>query len=173
MNDDSKPRRSPGAITFDLVLIGFTLLIVVTSLSLRPGVGSVPLLVGVPTLLALVVILATDLVPRSTPTGPAADPNLGAAGAILGLVGAAETEEAVAMEPADEPQSRPRQLAFTAWTIGFVILAAVTSFYIAVPAALVVILAAIRLRWPAIVLITAGTLAGFYGLFDLFLRVRL
>ena len=173
MNGEATSRRSRGAIAFDLVLVGFALLIVVNSLTLRPGVGSVPLLVGIPTLLALLAILMRDLTPHGRPPEPVGDPNLGVAGGIRGLVAAAETEGAEEMELADEPGSRRRQLAFTAWTIGFVILAALTSFYIAVPVALVAILVAIRLNWLAIVLIVAGTLAGFYLLFDLFLRVRL
>lgn len=174
MNGETTPRRSRGAIAFDLVLVGFTLLIVVNSLTLRPGVGSVPLLVGVPTLLALLAILLRDLVPRAKSPELAGHLDLGASGGIRGLVAAAETEGAAEeMELADEPGSRRRQLAFTAWTIGFVILAALTSFYIAVPVALVAILVAIRLKWLAIVLVVAGTLAGFYLLFDLFLRVRL
>lgn len=172
MNAETTPRRSPGAIAFDLVLLAFTLLIVVSSLSLRPGVGSVPLLVGLPTLLALLLILAKDVVPPAPTPAPAGEPTLGPSGGIRGLVAAAETEEAEEVLVA-EPGSPRRQLGFTAWTIGFVILAALTSFYVAVPVALVAILAGIRLHWLAIVLIVAGTLAGFYGLFDLFLGVRL
>jgi hypothetical protein len=159
--------RSGGAILFDLVLVAFAGLLVVTSLGLRPGVGTVPLLVGVPTLLGAIVLLGFDLFPRPPREDPAAEE---ASGGLRGLLAAAAEEEDEAIA---DPTLRGRQVGFALWTIAFVVLATFTSFYVAVPVALVAILVAVRLNWLAIVLVVAGTLAGFYGLFDLFLGVRL
>jgi hypothetical protein len=170
----ARPERRVGAIAFDLVLLGFALLLVANSLTLRPGVGTVPLLVGVPTLLGTLAILIRDLFPRRlAPVEAPAAGEPAQLGGVRDMLTAASAEVIDEVGTAEGPEERRRQLAFTAWTIGFVILAWLTSFYVAVPIALVGILAAIRLNWLAIVLIVVGTVAGFYLLFDLFLRVRL
>lgn len=158
--------RSIGAIVFDLVLVAFCGTLVLNALGLRPGVGSVPLLVGIPTLAAALILLALDVFPRAR---QAVDPGT-ESGGILGMLEPLDADDAAA---ADDPAARRRQLGFTLWTVAFVLLAAFTSFYVAIPVALVALLVAIRLNWLAIVLVVAGTLAGFYGLFDLFLNVRL
>jgi hypothetical protein len=79
--------------------------------------------------------------------------------------------------PSDEepetPESRRRQYVFAAWVVGFVALAAVTSFYVAVPVAMLALFVAVRLSPIAIVVTIGAVLALLYGLFDLFLRVRL
>jgi hypothetical protein len=169
----ARPARRVGPIVFDLVLLGFALLLVTNSLTLRPGVGTVPLLVGVPTLLGTLAILVRDLFPRpAPPEGPGAG-EPGQLGAVRDMLAAASAEAVDEVEVGEGPEERRRQMAFTAWAIAFVILAWLTSFYIAVPIALVGVLAAIRLHWLAIVMIVVGTVAGFYLLFDLFLRVRL
>lgn len=161
--------RSGGAILFDLVLVVFAGLLVLSSLWLRPGVGTVPLLVGVPTLLGAIVLLGFDLFPRPLREDPAAEEASGGIRGLMAAAAAAEEED----DPIADPTLRGRQIGFALWTVAFVVLAAFTSFYVAVPIALVAILLAIRLNWLTIVLVVAGTLAGFYGLFDLFLGVRL
>lgn len=179
MNDETRstPTRSIGAIVFGLVLLAFATLIVVSSLGLRPGVGSVPLLVGIPTTVGIVIILVGDLLPGRRETTQATFDATGPLGGLRGTMAEAAAADAEEDEgEADElatPEARRRQLLFTAWVIGFVVLATLTSFYVAVPIALVAVLAAIGLRWLPIVLIVLGTVATFYGLFDTFLGVRL
>ena len=163
--------RSIGAIVFDLVLVGFAGLLVVNALGLRPGVGTVPLLVGVPTLLGAVVLLVRDAFPRAAPAlGGSGD---GSGGGFLKLIPDADDDEDADDRLPDDPASRRRQVAFTAWVIGFVVLATLTSFYVAVPIALLGILLAVRIHWLVAIAITVATVVGFYGLFDLFLGVRL
>jgi hypothetical protein len=53
--------RSIDAIAFDLLLIGFCLAIVVTALGLSEKSRMVPLLVGIPTVVALGAVLARDV----------------------------------------------------------------------------------------------------------------
>jgi hypothetical protein len=169
-----RPARRVGPIVFDLVLLGFALLLVVNSLALRPGVGTVPLLVGVPTLLGTLAILVRDLFPKRPAAVEAPGARVSAQlGGVRDMLTAASAEVIDEVGTAEGPEERRRQIAFTGWAIGFVVLAWLTSFYVAVPIALVGILAAIRLNWLAIALIVVGTVAGFYLLFDLFLRVRL
>jgi hypothetical protein len=162
------PRRSLDAIIFDLVLISFSATLVFASIGLRAGVGTVPLLVGIPTLLGSLGILVVDLFPGLRPP-PSADAG---GGLHLHALMAAAKESEDDLELGSGPSERRRQVAFTAWAIGFVVLASISTFYVAVPVALVVVFAAIRLDWRANVLITAATVALFYGLFDAFLGVR-
>lgn len=171
MTDDRRvtPQRSAGRIVFGLFLLTFVLLIIVSSFSLRPGVGTVPLLVGMPTLIAIVWILVMDLFPRSESVTDDEELHGPMAGVRGVLAAAAEEEE----DLTPDAGAGRRQLAFTAWTIGFVALAVVTSFYVAVPVALAAILVAIRVNLLATALIVVGTVGSLYALFDLFLGVRL
>lgn len=162
------PERSLDAIIFDLLLIAFSATLVIASLGLRPGVGTVPLLVGIPTMLGALAILVMDLFPglRPPPPDDAGD------GLRLQALMAAAKESEDDLDLGNAPNERRRQLAFTAWAIGFVVVATLTSFYVAVPISLVAVFAAIRLDWRANAVITVVTLALFYGLFDVFLGVR-
>jgi hypothetical protein len=167
-----RPARSLDAITFDLVLVVVSGILVVSSLGLRPGVGTVPLLVGIPTLVGAVVILGLDLFPRAQRPRPAPAVEPADVTSLPALVAAAVEEVVEDVDISSVPHARRRQLAFAAWTAGFVVLAMLTSFYVAVPVALTVILVAIRLSWVAIALTVGGTALAFYALFDLFLGVR-
>lgn len=161
-------RRSVDAIVFDLVLVAFTGTLVVASLGLRPGVGTVPLLVGVPTLLGSLAILITDVFPGLRPRRAERD----GSGGLRGLMAAAKEAEEDDLEVPAGPTERSRQVAFSAWALGLVVVATLTSFYVAVPVALLGLFVAIKLRWRTIVLLLGATLALFYLLFDLFLGVR-
>lgn len=168
---DRAPVRSFGAILFDLVILGLAALLVVNSLGLRPGVGLVPLIVGVPTLIATLVILVADLFPALRRVPAAASGRESHDGQLVLRHAAEEEEEEIGL--ATDPASRRRQAAFAAWVIGFAALLALTSVYIATPVALAGILFAIRLPWWQVLLIVTGTVIGFYGLFHFFLGLRL
>jgi hypothetical protein len=159
--------RSLGAIIFDLIVVGFVGLIVFNALQIRPGAALVPLLIGIPTLVFGLIILVLDLFPRlRRATG---DDGKRAHG--LSAIRAAEEEDDVEL-PTD-PALRRRQAAFAAWVVGFVLLAAFTNIYIAVPVALTVIFLAIRLPLIQIVAIVAVTVIGMYALFHQLLGLRL
>ena len=163
------PGRSIGAIVFDLVLIGFIGLLVVNSLSIRPGAALVPLLIGIPTLIAAAIILVLDLFPSLRRASGADDGE----GGVARLVAIREAEDEDELELPTDPAALRRQAAFAIWVIGFVALAALTNIYLAMPVALVVIFLAIRVPILHIALIVGVTVLGFYGLFHYLLNVRL
>lgn len=160
--------RSVGAIFFYLLLIAFSAVIVLSALGLRGGAGTVPLLVGIPTLLGGLLMLVRYML--VDPSADAVDEGVPAP--VLESLSPSVRAFPSDQEP-ETPASRRRQFLFAAWIVGFVAMAAATSFYVAVPVAMLVLFVAVRLSPIAIVATIGGVLALLYGLFDLFLRVRL
>jgi hypothetical protein len=139
-----EPRRPPldrGAIVFDLVLVAFTGLIVVTAFGIGPRARLVPLVIGIPTLLGLVAQVVVDLRlvrwPRSV--AAATVPSLDHAHSDIEAAEAAVEE--VPAEPYVDPDEalRSRQL-LAGWAIAYVIGVFLTDFLIATPIALLAIL---------------------------------
>ena len=156
--------RHLGALILDGLLVAFTALIVVSALGLRGGAGMVPLVIGIPTLIGALYILVVDVRATLTAAAPAVEPD---APSLLDRIALEEEAEF------ETPEARRRQALFALWVVGFVALAWVTSFYVAVPVALVALFLIVRLHPVAIVIAVAGVVGLLYGLFDLFLRVRL
>ncbi len=156
--------RRLGALILDIVLITFTTLIVVSAMGLRGDAGLVPLVIGIPTLIGAVYVFALDLRTALARDGAAPEPD---APSLLDQISLEEEAEF------ETPEARRRQALFALWVIGFVALAWLTSFYVAVPVALLVLFVIVRLHPVAIVVAIAGVVGLLYVLFDLFLRVRL
>ncbi len=169
--DRDRRIRSAGAIVFDLVMLGFVLLIVVTALGIRPGARLVPLSVGLPTMALLLLQLALDLRGRASAHHTAlADTDLSRAsiGEVLEAARVEETDEVVT----GGGESRRREALFAAWTVAYIVLGFVTSFLIATPIAVGAILLITRVQ-PVLALVLAGaTGLGVWLVFDLFLQVR-
>jgi hypothetical protein len=160
--------RSFGAILFDLILIGFVGLLVVNAFGIRPGAALVPLLIGVPTIVAALIILVLDVFPNlRRATGGDQEGGFARLGAIR------EAEDEDELELTVGPGELRRQAAFALWVVGFVILAALTNVYVAIPVALIAIFLAVRVPLLHIALIVGVTMLGFYGLFHYLLNIRL
>ncbi len=164
-------RRSTGALVFDIVMIAFVTLIVVTAIGLRPGARLVPLSIGLPTLGLLALQLALDIRGRAAVRHvPLADTDLAQAsiGEVLDAARVEDTEEVVN----ESPENLRRQALFAAWTVAFIVLGFVTNFLVASPVAVAVILLVTRVQ-PILALILAGvTGLGVWLIFDIFLQVR-
>ncbi len=164
-------RRSTGAIVFDVVMIAFVALIVVTALGLRPGARLVPLSIGLPTLGLLALQLALDIRGRATVRHvPLAETDLAQAsiGEVLDAARVEDTDEVVN----ESPENLRRQALFAAWTVAFIVLGFATNFLVASPIAVAAILLVTRVQ-PILALILAGaTGLGVWLIFDIFLQVR-
>jgi hypothetical protein len=163
--------RSAGAILFDILMLAFVALIVVTALGIRPGARLVPLSIGLPTIGLLLLQLALDVRGRA-PAHRAALIDTNLSSASIG-----EVIEAARVEEADEvhregPEDMRREALFAAWTVAYVILGFATNFLVATPIAVGAILLITRVQ-PVLALILAGaTGLGVWVAFDLFLQVR-
>lgn len=178
-------QRSVGAVIFELALIGFVLLIVVTAFDASSRARLFPLVVGLPTLAGLLLLLARDLLGRRVTvdravvehavydpvTGEHHLPDLSHAD-LRQLYNAAQDEiEAEDVLP-DTPEARRRQVVLALWTLGIIAIGALVNFLVAVPVGLFVILALTRQRWWITVLATIGVSAFIYVLFVVILGVR-
>jgi hypothetical protein len=164
-------RRSTGALVFDIVMMAFVTLIVVTALGIRPGARLVPLSIGLPTLGLLALQLALDIRGRAAVRHvPLADTDLAQASIseVLDAAREEDTEEVVN----ESPENLRRQALFAAWTVAFVVLGFATNFLVASPVAVGAILLVTRVP-PILALILAGTTGlGVWVIFDIFLQVR-
>jgi uncharacterized protein (DUF983 family) len=170
-------QRSIEAIAFDIVLLAFTLVIVVAALQLRsPGARFVPLVVGIPTLLAIALLLLRDMQP-----GAGAHPRTDAAAVLpddarrLGLddmIAAAHAEQAADDELPVDPEARRRQAIFSVWAIGFVAAAILFGFRLTTPLALFAILIVGTRRLVLSLLVAAVASGILWVIFDAFLNVR-
>jgi hypothetical protein len=167
-------RRRPSidALIFDLVLIVFTAVIVVAALDGSPRAGLVPLVVGIPTLLGLGIQLAHDLLaPRTAEAEPTEVPISVPTAGVGDLIAAAHVEEVADDQLPSTPEARRAQIVLTAWALGFVVLGIATSFLIATPVALLVILLVTTRRIVPTVAITAVASGLLYLIFDVVLNV--
>jgi len=165
--------RSIDAIVFDVLMIAFAATIVIAAFGIGEKSRMIPLLVGIPTLVALLVVLARDVrgeVPAEH-VAAAAPPELAKAD-VHDLWQAAVHELEEDDQLPDTPEARRRQLWFAVWAAAVVALAWVTSLFLAVPLGLVLILGLGGIGWVRSVVITAATSAVLYCLFVLFLEVR-
>lgn len=166
--------RSVEALVFDVVLVAFVGLIVYTALGINPRAASVPLIIGIPTLIGLVVVLASDLRGRVVPTGGDHVPVEAASlrtSSVAGTLELAEEELTADAELPSDRQSRRRQAILAAWVVGFVALAAATNFRIAAPIALIAILLITTRRIVPTLAITGVAAVFLYLIFDVFLDV--
>ncbi len=161
--------RSIGAIVFNLIVIGFVGLLVTNALGLRPGAALVPLLIGVPTLIAAAIIFVLDLFPGLRRASGADEGK----GGMARLAAMREADDESELELAADPASLRRQAAFALWVGGFALLVALTNIYVAMPVALVAIFLVIRVPLLHIAVIVGVTGLGFYGLLHYLLHVRL
>jgi hypothetical protein len=180
---DTARARSIGAIVFDLFLIAFVLLIVVAALDVSARAALFPLVVGVPTLMGLAIMLVRDFIGKQVmaevaPRPPVYDPETGEhrlpdlSRADLGeLVEAAQDEIQAEEVLPDTPEARRRQLLLAGWTVAVIALAAMTSFLVAVPIGLLVILLLTQ-RWYVALATTVGVTAFIYVLFAVILGIR-
>lgn len=184
--------RSIEAIIFDLVLLAFVGALVGSSiLDLGPRARLVPLIIGVPTLIGIVILLLFDLFPglraslsRLNPASEAR-PAVERSGPETGGEASEQTPSeadplALAMEGEEDEQSEEnpeagrRELIFAAWVVGFFALTAIFGLLISIPVALFFFFKVLnREGWVLTLAMTVGTWAFIYVLFGLVLGVRL
>jgi len=184
-----RPRIEPGRVGFDLFLLVIVGTLVLTAFSLRPAAALVPLIIGVPAALALIVRLVLDVfrVGRDYRPEPAeeldldADDVAHASVAELTRAARAEIEEENKLDPTESGKQR----LFILWGVGYVVLSALMTLFVPpvlglrtwfLPvafAAMVVILRLIRIAWWKTLAISAGLIAVMYLLLVVFLQVRL
>jgi hypothetical protein len=188
----SRPPIPVGKVVFDLFLLAVIGTLVISALSLRPAAAFVPLLVGVPTTIALLVRLALDLLRRGKDYRPSVadrendhdlDAEELATASISDLTRAARAE--IEEESQTTPEEDRRQRIFALWGIAYAVLSTVlTVFILPLPGlhtwfvpvalvALVVVFRIIRLSWLRSILISAILTGAMYALLVLFLGVRL
>jgi putative tricarboxylic transport membrane protein len=198
--------RQPGRLLFDLLLLAFSLVIVISALDITNEAATMPLLIGIPVVVAMTLQLLLDAVPSSGPrirafirstfgsrrppvaddrrreqvsAGVAARDGAEVTTSVLGdarsATSAAEREEE--LEERREYSDRGvllRQLAFSVWAVGFVVLGALVGFVVAIPVALLVFLRFLAQEtWLRSAVVTAVAWAFLYGLFVLLLDVPL
>lgn len=195
---DRTRRRELHRIFFDLLLMAFLGTFVVISLDLRSGPGQVPLIVGVPTLAAMIVRTVLDV--RGSVGEAADDSRLGhasddqpvrrqsgelASASLSDLTRAAKEEAAAEAEVATSHQEIRRQRTFALWGLALVGAAVLATTYLIppfglqtyfVPTAVVGLLFIIRwvgISWVRTIAITAGVGAFMYLMLGVFLSVRL
>jgi len=83
-------------------------------------------------------------------------------------------DEPVQTQVFTETQVLQRQATFGLWCLGFVVLAAVTNYLVAIPIALIFFLKVLaKEQWKTTLYVTIGTWILIYGLFDLAVGVNL
>ncbi|RZU33464.1 tripartite tricarboxylate transporter permease [Blastococcus saxobsidens] len=196
--------RQPGRIIFDALLLVFSAAIVVQAFDIENEAATMPLLIGIPVVGALTLQLFLDALPgaavriRSTlvsvtggrrqraVSAPSPDPvTVDPAAATTGHTSVLEeartrtqaAELAAEQEEEQEMSGRQvllRQTAFGLWAVGFVALAWLVGFVVAIPVALLFFLRLLaRESWLRSVLVTLGSWAFLYGLFVVLLDVPL
>ncbi|TDE00681.1 hypothetical protein [Jiangella asiatica] len=179
-------RREPHRITFDLLLAAFLATFVYSSLDLRPDSRLVPLIVGLPTLAAMLVRTVLDLRGTNPERGRAASRPDGLATASLAdLTRAAREEVAADAELATGGQELRRQRVFALWGLAVVMVPVLATEYLqpipglrtyfvpAVVAGLLFIIRWVGMSWVKTVAITASISALMYLLLGVLLNVRL
>lgn len=187
-------RPQPGRLIFTGLLFAVTITIVWSARSIQTEAATMPLVVGMPILVGLAALLVVEGLPKwrpfsghggevpNTPVQAAEERARGAAeNATLKPTGAQvstsvrelTTPRDEELTPADQSLLR-RQVAFGAWTVGFVGLSAAVGFNLGIPIAMLFFLLVLA-REPLVksILIAAGTWLFLYGIFDFALGVSL
>jgi hypothetical protein len=189
-----RPPIELGRVGFDLLLVLIIGVFVVQATLLRPQAGLVPLIVGIPTLAALLVRTILDVGRwgkdhRPQPDALEDSPSLVAdemAGASLAEIARAAKAEVEADErgPAD-PKERARQRFYALWVTAIVVVGGLATTFVPgvlgfhtwyVPAcfvALVVVFRVIKLGWLKTLAISIGLVGVLYYLLAVLLEVRL
>lgn len=169
----------PGRVLFTLVMLVGTAVLVAEASSIPTEAADMPLIIGIPVVLGLSVSLLLSLRPllglrrRNEP-----EPVLPSGAEVGDRTRSTGTsvvqEQQVELQQFTEAQVLKRQGAFGLWCLGFVVLAAITSYLVAIPVALVFFLMVLaKERWKTTLYVTAGTWVLIYGLFDLAVGVNL
>lgn len=186
----ARPPVPVAKIVFDAFLVLLIGTLVVSALTIKPMAALVPLIIGVPTLGALVVRLVLDILRRGKdyrPEPAAEEHEISAEhmaeASISELTRAARAEvDEDSKVTSDEAK---RQNVFALWGIGYTVVSTVMTIYILplpglhtwfVPVALValvVILRIIKLAWWKAIVIAIGITAVMYLMLVPFLGVRL
>ena len=190
-------RLQPGRLVFSLVLLAFSILIVRSALPIENDAATMPLAIGIPVAagIALLAVIETMRAwwPRRGPEATAVRPDSPAAATppapshsdhhVVGeapvtshtqvLLGE-HTVDIERRQPFDERRILERQLLFAGWTVATVALAWVVGFNITMPISMLFFLLVIaRESWVRSVLVSIGTWAFIYGIFDLALGISL
>jgi hypothetical protein len=186
-----RPPISIGKIVFDLFLLAVVGTFVVSALGLKPGAALVPLIVGVPTVVALLIRTALDVLRLGKDYRPVMgepevtdlDAKALAEASLSDLAKAARAE--IEEESQVSPDEAKRQRVFAIWGASYVVLSALLTTYFVpvlglhtyfVPVALValiVILRIIKLTWLKTLVISVSLVGVMYVLLVMFLNVRL
>jgi putative tricarboxylic transport membrane protein len=185
--------RQPGRLLFDAVLLAFALTILVSATEITTDARTMPLLFSGLAVAGLGLIFVRDIVPflrrRPTPDGQLAPDAQSTGGSGTGrteatslpAAGGASTGTTTSVHDLQIAQSQQddalvelsgstvlwRQAAFSAWTVGLVVLGALVGFAIAIPISTLLFLRYIaKESWFLAVTIAAGSGAFFYLLFD-------
>jgi putative tricarboxylic transport membrane protein len=162
--------RQPGRLIFDVLLLAFSLVIVISALQIENEARTMPLLIGVPLVIALAVQLILDAAPGVAPRvrsalfsrlrprrvapsekvqeSPVAVGAGGGGAAGASLLEEARTATQAAEQEAEEEEAAEhqdsgilrRQVAFALWSVAFTVLGGLVGFLIAVPVSLLVFL---------------------------------
>jgi hypothetical protein len=188
--DELGGSRQPGRLFFDVLLLAFSIVIVVSATAITTEARTMPLIIGWGVTIALGLQLVRDLLPaRLLPGAKTAGPSTAKPDSVPGgappqpvsgeraAAVITEVDQGQGAEPLREITGTAvlwRQAAFAGWLVAFVALSALAGFAISVPVALLVFLRFVAGEsWRLSLLVTAGTVAFFYLLFDLGLGTSL
>ena len=170
----------PGRVVFTFVLLAFTAVLVGEAAKLPTDAADMPLLIGIPLLIGLSVLFLLSLRPllrlrhRKGESPPVSLPGAGPADPRTSTGGGVVQEQRTEVQPYTERQVLQRQAAFGLWCLGFAVLAAVTSYAVAIPIAMVFFLIVLAKEdWKTTLYVTVGTWVVVFGLFDLAVGVNL
>ena len=175
--EQTAARFQPGRVLFTLVLLVGSAVLVAEATSIPTEAADMPLLIGIPVVAGLATSLLLSLRPllgarrkkEQAPVLPSGteDRSQSAVSTVL-------QDEPVQTQVFTETQVLQRQATFGLWCLGFVVLAAVTNYLVAIPIALIFFLKVLaKEQWKTTLYVTIGTWILIYGLFDLAVGVNL
>ncbi|MFH1488974.1 MAG: tripartite tricarboxylate transporter TctB family protein [Pseudomonadota bacterium] len=165
------------SVIFDLILLGFFLLITVLAFGYNPRAGSIPLGLGVLGSAMVLLQLMVDAVPRWR----SALKFVSSRGILAGRkhYGAKGLDEPGKNAAADEHQKSKsgewlQVLRIVLWLVGFILVVAYTHYLIAVGAFLILVTKLeAKESWKRSIILAVSVVLGFYILFDLLLQAQL
>jgi hypothetical protein len=188
-DSDIRPPLPVGKIVFDVFLIVIIGALVISALGLKPMAALVPLIIGVPTLVGLIVRLVLDVLRRGRDYRVDVEEEIELSAEEMADASIADLTRAARAEIEEEGsvtgEEARRQRVFAIWGAAYAVVSTLLTIFILplpglhtwfVPIALValiVILRIIRLSWWRAVLISVALTAAMYGMLVLFLGVRL
>ena len=174
------------AVLFDLIIMGFFLLLAIVSLNYNPRARSIPLVLGIVGSAMMFLQLLVDALPRVrsklrfiSQSGLLADARqFQHRGLVTPGAEAVTGPDQTALSPREEEQSKVvewwRVLRVILWLVGFIVLLGLTHYLIAV-GAFVILVTKVEAKesWKRSITLGSCVIAAFYLLFNVILKAQM